>query len=218
MLVYISTTFVIILLLVFLLTRLSPFEGNVTTFTFDTSDNIIQIRDKNQENVKCVEIEKSIEKPVEVIKNIFVEKPTEKIIEVIKEDKTQIEKSSKQKKEIWRNIGLELYSNNDYNKFILLLNEVLGKKVIIGSSSTFILGTNYKGYKTFKGFFFKYEILENRKPESPIIRLFINTSSGHQIEWIYDFYKLNNGFSSSQSVSLFLNNKEINNEFFLSNV
>ena len=102
------------------------------------------------------------------------------------------------------------------HSLLSLLNSILGKKVIVGSSSTFILGTNYKGYKIFKGLFSKYEILENRKPNSPLIRLFINTPSGHQINWVYDFYKLNDEFSSSQSVTLFLNNREINNELFLS--
>lgn len=227
MILPIFIVFGIVLLLVFLLTKLSPFESD---FTHILSEN----NDKKQENIRYVEVEKIVEKPVEVIKEVFIEKPIEKIVEVIKEvpvtkikeDRTQIKnlqkelkKLSKQKNEenkIWRNIGLELYSSDNHDKFILLLNEVLGKKVIIGSSSTFVLGANYKGYKIFEGIFSKYEILENRKPNSPIIRLFVNTPSGYQINWVYDFHKLNDGFSSSHSVSLFLNNKEINNELFLS--
>jgi hypothetical protein len=203
MTLYVLITFSIVLLLVFLLIKLSPFESDFTHI-------IPEINDKKQENIRYVEVEKIVEKPVEIIK----------------EDKTQIKnlqkeikklvKEKNEENKIWRNIGLELYSNNNHDKFISLLNSILGKKVIVGSSSTFILGTNYKGHKIFKGLFSKYEILENRKPNSPLIRLFINTPSGHQINWIYDFYKLNDEFSSSQSVTLFLNNREINNELFLS--
>jgi hypothetical protein len=227
MTLYVLITFSIVLLLVFLLIKLSPFESDLTYI-------IPEINDEKQENIRYVEVEKIVEKPVEVIKEVFIEKPIEKIVEIIKEvpitkikeDRTQIKnlqkelkKLSKQKNEenkIWRNIGLELYSNNNHDKFILLLNEVLGKKIIVGSSSTFVLGANYKGYKIFEGIFSKYEILENRKSNSPIVRLFIDTPSGYQINWVYDFYKLNDGFSSSQSVSLFLNNRETNNELFLS--
>ena len=227
MVLSIFIVFGIVLLLVFLLTKLSPFESDFTHI-------VPEINDEKQENIRYVEVEKIVEKPVEIIKEVFIEKPIEKIVEIIKEvpitkikeDRTQIKnlqkelkKLSKQKNEenkIWRNIGLELYSNNSHDKFILLLNEVLGKKIIVGSSSTFILGANYKGYKMFEGIFSKYEILENRKPNSPIVRLFIDTPSGHQINWVYDFYKLDEGFSSSQSVSLFLNNRETNNELFLS--
>jgi hypothetical protein len=211
MVLSIFIVFGIVLLLVFLLTKLSPFESDFTHI-------VPEINDEKQENIRYVEVEKIVEKIVEVIKEVPITK--------IKEDRTQIKnlqkelkKLSKQKNEenkIWRNIGLELYSNNSHDKFILLLNEVLGKKIIVGSSSTFILGANYKGYKIFEGIFSKYEILENRKPNSPIVRLFIDTPSGHQINWVYDFYKLDDGFSSSQSVSLFLNNRETNNELFLS--
>jgi hypothetical protein len=203
--------FGIVILLVFLLTKLSPFESDLTYI-------IPEINDEKQENIRYVEVEKIVEKPVEIIKEVPINN--------IKEDKTQIKnlqkeikklvKEKNEENKIWRNIGLELYSNNNHDKFISLLNSILGKKVIVGSSSTFILGTNYKGHKIFKGLFSKYEILENRKPNSPLIRLFINTPSGHQINWIYDFYKLNDEFSSSQSVSLFLNNRDINNELFLS--
>jgi hypothetical protein len=203
--------FGIVILLVFLLTKLSPFESDLTYI-------IPEINDEKQENIRYVEVEKIVEKPVEIIKEVPINN--------LKEDKTQIKnlqkeikklvKEKNEENKIWRNIGLELYSNNNYDKFISLLNSILGKKVIVGSSSTFILGTNYKGHKIFKGLFSKYEILENRKPNSPLIRLFINTPSGHQINWVYDFYKLNDEFSSSQSVTLFLNNRDINNELFLS--
>jgi hypothetical protein len=203
--------FGIVILLVFLLTKLSPFESDLTYI-------IPEINDEKQENIRYVEVEKIVEKPVEIIKEVPINN--------LKEDKTQIKnlqkeikklvKEKNEENKIWRNIGLELYSNNNHDKFISLLNSILGKKVIVGSSSTFILGTNYKGHKIFKGLFSKYEILENRKPNSPLIRLFINTPSGHQINWVYDFYKLNDEFSSSQSVTLFLNNRDINNELFLS--
>jgi hypothetical protein len=203
--------FGIVILLVFLLTKLSPFESDLTYI-------IPEINDEKQENIRYVEVEKIVEKPVEIIKEVPINN--------IKEDKTQIKnlqkeikklvKEKNEENKIWRNIGLELYSNNNHDKFISLLNSILGKKVIVGSSSTFILGTNYKGHKIFKGLFSKYEILENRKPNSPLIRLFINTPSGYQINWVYDFYKLNDEFSSSQSVTLFLNNRDINNELFLS--
>jgi hypothetical protein len=203
--------FGIVILLVFLLTKLSPFESDLTYI-------IPEINDEKQENIRYVEVKKIVEKPVEIIKEVPINN--------LKEDKTQIKnlqkeikklvKEKNEENKIWRNIGLELYSNNNHDKFISLLNSILGKKVIVGSSSTFILGTNYKGHKIFKGLFSKYEILENRKPNSPLIRLFINTPSGHQINWVYDFYKLNDEFSSSQSVTLFLNNRDINNELFLS--
>ena len=211
--------FVIIILFTFILSRISPFESDFT------SDSLV-INDEKQENVKYVEIEKIVEKPVEIIKEIEVIK--EVPVEVIKEDKTQIKNLQKEIKKlvkqnnnqntVWRNIGLELYSNNDHNKFLSLLNEILGKNVIICSSSTFVLGSNYKGYKTYDGVFSKYEILDNREPYSPLVRLFITLNSGYQLNWIFDATKFNKEFSSSKSVSIYLNNKQIDNELFLSSM
>ena len=211
--------FVIIVLLVLLLTRISPFESDFT------SDSLV-INDEKQENVKYVEVEKIVEKPVEIIKEIEVIK--EVPVEVIKEDKTQIKNLQKEIKKlvkqnnnqntVWRNIGLELYSNNDHNKFLSLLNEILGKNVIICSSSTFVLGSNYKGYKTYDGVFSKYEVLDNREPYSPLVRLFVTLNSGYQLNWIFDATKFNKEFSSSKSVSIYLNNKQIDNELFLSSM
>jgi hypothetical protein len=211
--------FVIIILFTFILSRISPFESDFT------SDSLV-INDEKQENVKYVEVEKIVEKPVEIIKEIEVIK--EVPVEVIKEDKTQIKNLQKEIKKlvkqnnnqntVWRNIGLELYSNNDHNKFLSLLNEILGKNVIICSSSTFVLGSNYKGYKTYDGVFSKYEILDNREPYSPLVRLFVTLNSGYQLNWIFDATKFNKEFSSSKSVSIYLNNKQIDNELFLSSM
>ena len=211
--------FVIIILFTFILSRISPFESDFT------SDSLV-INDEKQENVKYVEVEKIVEKPVEIIKEIEVIK--EVPVEVIKEDKTQIKNLQKEIKKlvkqnnnqntVWRNIGLELYSNNDHNKFLFLLNEILGKNVIICSSSTFVLGSNYKGYKTYDGVFSKYEILDNREPYSPLVRLFVTLNSGYQLNWIFDATKFNKEFSSSKSVSIYLNNKQIDNELFLSSM
>jgi hypothetical protein len=211
--------FGVIVLSVLLLTRISPFESDFTS-------DLLVINDEKQENVKYVEVEKIVEKPVEIIKEIEVIK--EVPVEVIKEDKTQIKNLQKEIKKlvkqnnnqntVWRNIGLELYSNNDHNKFLSLLNEILGKNVIICSSSTFVLGSNYKGYKTYDGVFSKYEILDNREPYSPLVRLFITLNSGYQLNWIFDATKFNKEFSSSKSVSIYLNNKQIDNELFLSSM
>jgi hypothetical protein len=211
--------FGVIVLLVLLLTRISPFESDFTS-------DLLVINDEKQENVKYVEVEKIVEKPVEIIKEIEVIK--EVPVEVIKEDKTQIKNLQKEIKKlvkqnnnqntVWRNIGLELYSNNDHNKFLSLLNEILGKNVIICSSSTFVLGSNYKGYKTYDGVFSKYEVLDNREPYSPLVRLFVTLNSGYQLNWIFDATKFNKEFSSSKSVSIYLNNKQIDNELFLSSM
>ena len=211
--------FVIIILFTFILSRISPFESDFT------SDSLV-INDEKQENVKYVEVEKIVEKPVEIIKEIEVIK--EVPVEVIKEDKTQIKNLQKEIKKlvkqnnnqntVWRNIGLELYSNNDHNKFLSLLNDILGKNVIICSSSTFVLGSNYKGYKTYDGVFSKYEVLDNREPYSPLVRLFVTLNSGYQLNWIFDATKFNKEFSSSKSVSIYLNNKQIDNELFLSSM
>ena len=211
--------FGVIVLLVLLLTRISPFESDFTS-------DLLVINDEKQENVKYVEVEKIVEKPVEIIKEIEVIK--EVPVEVIKEDKTQIKNLQKEIKKlvkqnnnqntVWRNIGLELYSNNDHNKFLSLLNEILGKNVIICSSSTFVLGSNYKGYKTYDGVFSKYEVLDNREPYSPLVRLFVTLNSGYQLNWIFDATKFNKEFSSSKSVSIYLNNKQIDNELFLSSI
>jgi hypothetical protein len=211
--------FVIIILFTFILSRISPFESDFT------SDSLV-INDEKQENVKYVEVEKIVEKPVEIIKEIEVIK--EVPVEVIKEDKTQIKNLQKEIKKlvkqnnnqntVWRNIGLELYSNNDHNKFLSLLNDILGKNVIICSSSTFVLGSNYKGYKTYDGVFSKYEVLDNREPYSPLVRLFVTLNSGYQLNWIFDTTKFNKEFSSSKSVSIYLNNKQIDNELFLSSM
>jgi hypothetical protein len=211
--------FVIIILFTFILSRISPFESDFTS-------DLLVINDEKQENVKYVEVEKIVEKPVEIIKEIEVIK--EVPVEVIKEDKTQIKNLQKEIKKlvkqnnnqntVWRNIGLELYSNNDHNKFLSLLNEILGKKVVICSSSTFVLGSNYKGYKIYDGVFSKYEVLDNREPYSPLVRLFVTLNSGYQLNWIFDATKFNKEFSSSKSVSIYLNNKQIDNELFLSSM
>ena len=211
--------FGVIVLLVFLLTKLSPFESDFTLDSFVINNN-------KQENIKYIEVEKIVEKPVEIIKEIEVIK--EIPAKVIKEDKTQIKNLQKEIKKlvkqnnnqntVWRNIGLELYSNNDHNKFLSLLNEILGKNVIVCSSSSFILGSNYKGYKIYEGIFSKYEVLDNREPYSPLIRLFITLNSGYQLNWIFDATKFNKEFSSSKSVSMYLNNKQIDNELFLSSM
>jgi hypothetical protein len=211
--------FGVIVLSVLLLTRISPFESDFTS-------DLLVINDEKQENVKYVEVEKIVEKPVEIIKEIEVIK--EVPVEVIKEDKTQIKNLQKEIKKlvkqnnnqntVWRNIGLELYSNNDHNKFLSLLNEILGKKVVICSSSTFVLGSNYKGYKIYDGVFSKYEVLDNREPYSPLVRLFVTLNSGYQLNWIFDATKFNKEFSSSKSVSIYLNNKQIDNELFLSSM
>jgi uncharacterized protein YchJ len=64
----------------------------------------------------------------------------------------------------------------------------------------------------------KYDIINDRYPDKPIVRLYINdinSSNNVNIEWIFDSHKLNQEFSSHKIVSEFIKNKNTNHPLLL---
>jgi preprotein translocase subunit SecF len=99
--------FGVIVLLVFLLTKLSPFESDFT------SDSLV-INDEKQENVKYVEVEKIVEKIVEKpieVKQYEIYEDIDRILEL--EEKIKELENKPQEGKVYRNIGLELYQERE---------------------------------------------------------------------------------------------------------
>jgi hypothetical protein len=202
--------FGVIILFTFILTRISPYESDdFNVISFD-------INDKKEENIKYIEVEKIVEKPVEVIKEI---ENTERIkeLELRIKELEQIQNNNV----TYRNIGLELLQTRDLQKFNELLKEIVGKNIIVVTNSSLVLSINFKGNKIFEGKLIKYDIINDRYPNKPIVRLYINdihSSYNTSIEWIFDNHKLNQDFSSSKVVSEFMKNRNINHPLLLMEV
>jgi hypothetical protein len=202
--------FGVIILFTFILTRISPYESdNFNVISFD-------INDKKEENIKYIEVEKIVEKPVEIIKEV---ENTERIkeLELRIKELEQIQNNNI----TYRNIGLELLQTRDLQKFNELLKEIVGKNIIVVTNSSLVLSINFKGNKIFEGKLIKYDIINDRYPDKPIVRLYINdtnSSNNTNIEWIFDNHKLNQDFSSSKVVSEFMKNRNINYPLLLMEV
>jgi hypothetical protein len=213
-------TFGTVILLVFLLTKLSPYDVNHTDFV----DNSFVFNDNNTSNIKYVEIEKVVEKPVEVIVEKEIEKLVDnpELLEKIKqlEEELQNEKSKPLiDSKIYRNIGLELYQEKDLHRLSNLLKETINKKVLIVTDSSFVLGANFSDHRVYEGSVVKYDVITDRYPNQPIIRFYINvpvlSTTNVQLNWVFDNQKFDSDFSSSKLVSDFLKTKEPKNELFL---
>jgi len=202
--------FGVIILFTFILTRISPYESDdFNVISFD-------INDKKEENIKYIEIEKIVEKPVEIIKEV---ENTERIkeLELRIKELEQIQNNNV----TYRNIGLELLQTRDLQKFNELLKEIVGKNIIVVTNSSLVLSINFKGNKIFEGKLIKYDIINDRYPDKPIVRLYINdihSSYNTSIEWIFDNHKLNQEFSSPKVVSEFMKNRNINHPLLLMEV
>jgi hypothetical protein len=202
--------FGVIILFTFILTRISPYESDdFNVISFDTND-------KKEENIKYIEVEKIVEKPVEIIKEV---ENTERIkeLELRIKELEQIQNNNV----TYRNIGLELLQTRDLQKFNELLKEIVGKNIIVVTNSSLVLSINFKGNKIFEGKLIKYDIINDIYPDKPIVRLYINdihSSYNTSIEWIFDNHKLNQEFSSPKVVSEFMKNRNINHPLLLMEV
>jgi hypothetical protein len=215
--------FVIFVLLIILIGKLSPYDGNITSFNF---------QDYNQETIFIPQDPQIIEK--EIIKEIPIEKIVEK--EIIKEidnpqhletikqlEKELLELKSKPSEgKVYRNIGLELYLEKNLERFNLLLKEIIGKKVLIVTDSSFVLGANFSDHRVYEGSVVKYDIITDRYPNQPIVRFYVNvpvlSTTNVQLNWVFDNQKFDDDFSSPKLVSDYLKTKEPKNELILMEV
>jgi hypothetical protein len=201
-----------------LLGYISPyFKDNTDTFTIQ-GEKIIEVpveRIIEKEVIKEVPVEKIIIKeiPVEVIKEV----PVEKIVEIIKE--VPIEKIVKVEESDWKNVGLELYNTTDLDLFLELLESLKGKEVLLVTDASYVVDADFKDHKSYKGTLNNFEVLEGRFPHQPIVKFNINVSSfigtPVNLSWIYDKYKLELDFSSTELVQNFLKTGVPQNELFL---
>jgi len=197
-----------------LLGYISPyFKDNTDIFTIQ-GEKIIEVP---VERIIEKEIIKEVEVPVEKI--IIKEVPVEKIVEIIKEVKVPVEKIVKVEESDWKNIGLELYNTTDLDLFLELLESLKGKEVLLVTDASYVVGADFKDHKSYKGTLNNFEILEGRFPHQPIVKFNINVSSfigtPVNLSWIYDKYKLEPDFSSTELVQNFLETGVPQNELFL---
>lgn len=173
---------------------------------------------KDNQTIFQVQKEQIIEIPVEkeIIKEVIVEVPVEKIIEIENLEKIkQLEKEIEQLKlsqsltnSTWRNVGLDLFNTTDLDKFLEILDNLIGKTLLIVTDSSYVLNENFTDHKLYEGILDTYEILEGRYPHQPIVKFNITVhmlgTTKVNLSWIYDKYKLNNDFSSNNLVNNFL--------------
>lgn len=176
----------------------------------------------DNQNVFQIQKEKIVEIPVEKIVEV------EKIIEVENLDKIkQLEDEIKQLKSnlttptlnnfTWRNIGLELFNTNDLDKFLEILDGLIGKNILIVTDSSYVLEKSFTDHKVYEGTLDTYEIIEGRYPHQPVVKFIINIpivrydttipmlgNNTISLNWIYDKYKFNSNFSSLELVDDFI--------------
>jgi hypothetical protein len=192
MTVYFIIGIVFVIVIFLLLGKLSPYESD---FRWEVTES----SGAPQVIEKIVEVEKIIEVPVEIIKEIYVEKEVQNTV--------------------WRNIGLELYQEQDLDRFIEKLNFMIGKKVTIVTDSSYVLGANFKDHKDYCGNLKSYEILEGRYPDQPIVKFIIDIpvlpTTTVNLNWVYDKYRFDSDFSSCELVADYLKNRSLKNELLL---
>jgi arsenate reductase-like glutaredoxin family protein len=203
-----------------LLGYISPyFKDNTDIFTIQ-GEKIIEVPVEiiiEKEVIKEVPVEKIIikEVPIEVIKEV----PVEKIVEIIKEVEVPVKKIINVEESDWKNIGLELYNTTDLDKFLEILDGLIGKTLLIITDSSYVLGENFTDHKVYEGILDTYEILEGRYPHQPIVKFNIIIpilgTTKVNLAWIYDKYKLNLDFSSLELVDDFIKTGIPKNELFL---
>ncbi len=196
MTIYFIIGIVFVIVIFLLLGKLSPYES-------DFRWEITESSDAPQVIEKIVEVEKIVEIPVETIKEV----------EVVKEIHVGGQN------EIYRNIGLELYEEQNLDRFVEKLNGLVGKKITIVTDSSYVLGANFKDHKIYKGTLSNYEILEGRYPEQPIVKFIVNVpvlaTTTVNLNWIFDKYRFDRDFSSWELVSKFIKTGTPENELLL---
>jgi len=85
---------------------------------------------------------------------------------------------------------------------------IKNKKITIVTDSSYVLGANFKNYKTYEGILINFEILEGRYPGQPIVKFIVNvpvlSTNNINLNWIYDKYRFSSNFSSEEIVNDFL--------------
>lgn len=228
----------ILLVSFLLLGYISPYSKDNQTIFQIQGEKIIEIP-VEKETIKEVIVEVPVEKIVEVEKVIEVEKivevpvekeiikEIEKIVEVENLDKiNQLENEIKQLKSTytintstWRNVGLDLFNTTDLDKFLEILDGLVGKTLLIVTDSSYVLGGDFTDHKVYEGTLDTYEILEGRYPHQPIVKFNITVpilgTTKVNLAWIYDKYKLNLDFSSLELVNDFIKTGTPKNELLL---
>jgi hypothetical protein len=228
----------ILLVSFLLLGYISPYSKDNQTIFQIQEEKIIEIP-VEKETIKEVIVEVPVEKIVEVEKVIEVEKivevpvekeiikEVEKIVEVENLDKiNQLENEIKQLKSTytintstWRNVGLDLFNTTDLDKFLEILDGLVGKTLLIVTDSSYVLGGDFTDHKVYEGTLDTYEILEGRYPHQPIVKFNITVpilgTTKVNLSWIYDKYKLNLDFSSLELVNDFIKTGIPKNELLL---
>lgn len=200
--------FGVILVLVLVLAKISPFSSDFTIEVPQQDEKIIE---------KVVEIEKIVEDTTKINElQQEIDKLTQKLQELAEKPQDPNISSGK----IYRNIGLEMFHEKDLDKFNVVLNEIIGKNVLFVTDSSFLLGENFKDHKIYEGVVTKYDIIKDRYPDHPIVRFWVRVPSvlgntNINLQWVYDSKKLDLDFSSPKLVSEFLKTKEPKSELFL---
>lgn len=228
----------ILLVSFLLLGYISPYSKDNQTIFQIQEEKIVEIP-VEKETIKEIIVEVPVEKIVEVEKVIEVEKiieipvekeiikEVEKIVEVENLDKiNQLENEIKQLKSTytintstWRNVGLDLFNTTDLDKFLEILDGLVGKTLLIVTDSSYVLGGDFTDHKVYEGTLDTYEILEGRYPYQPIVKFNITVpilgTTKVNLAWIYDKYKLNLDFSSLELVNDFIKTGIPKNELLL---
>lgn len=203
-----STILVSVLVLVFigflLLGYISPYEGDINVISFDIIEEKPTVNDVVENQI-----------PVEIHKEESLNNFNQELLP-LNEDNVSLKDGNKL---AWRNIGLELYNENNLDHFIEKINSIIGKKVLVITDSNYVLGANFKGHKKYEGILSKYEILEGRYPYQPIVKFTVDVpvldNTTVNLNWIYDRYRFDDDFSSYVLVEEFLRTGTSGNELFL---
>jgi hypothetical protein len=141
------------------------------------------------------------------------------INDVVEEPIPTVIPTKEEVKPFWRNIGLELYNETNLDRFVEKLNSMIGKKLLIVTDSSYVLGANFKDHKVYEGTLNSYEVLEGRYPEQPSIKFNVNvpvlTTTNVNLSWVYDKFRFDLDFSSEGLVNDFLQTKIPKNEMLL---
>lgn len=215
------TTIIIISLVVLLLGL--TFLGFISPYSTDTINIVRENTTEPHVIEKIVEVEKIIEVPVEKIVEVEKEVIKTEIVEDLNKINELTEKikqlESIKNSTIYRNIGLELFEENNLANFTEKINSIVGKNILIVTDSNYVLGANFSGYRTYKGTLLNYDILEGRYPDQPIIQLNIDVpvlpTSNINLKWIFDKYKFNSTFSNDTDVNEYLKTGNVSNNLFL---
>jgi hypothetical protein len=141
------------------------------------------------------------------------------VTNVVEEPTTTVIPTEEEVKPLWQNIGLELYNEINLDRFVEKLNFMVGKKILIVTDSSYVLGANFTDHKVYEGILTKYEVLEGRYPDQPSINFIVNVpvvaTANVNLSWVYDKYRFDSDFSSEELVNNFLQTNVPVNELLL---